>query len=120
MDLPRVQHVSEILHRIADLVQEADAYLCESDCAAFYFPDIGKKGKKKPKGGTAPLRKGGMEPNKVDAPTNRARVVDARVNPPRRDLFRAERERKQRDRYAKYKLVTDVPIKTLGSRVRDR
>ena len=141
MGLPRDQRVSDLLHHIADLIQEADAFLCESSLSPTSFAgsrkrpsrpklsptSFSKSGKKdeKSKGlfpvvKRAPLRRSGLEPNKVDGATNRIRKSEERLNPPERDVLRAKRERKQRSRYQANKLLVIKPQKTLGTRLRKR
>jgi len=141
MDLPRDQLVSDLLHQIADLIQEADAYLCESSLSptpfakgskgrpslsAVPFAKIGKKNKKGKSSSpfTAikrpSLRKGGIQPFKATSIENRTRRSAERINRPASAVLRARRERAQRSRYASHKLVQDIPRKILGKRLRKR
>lgn len=140
MGLPRAQQVSDLLHDIANLVQEADAYLCESSLSPTPFAKSGKKrpsprlgplafakcGKKHNRSKNlfspikrTPLKKSGLQPHKVDSFTNRMRKIGERAAPPERDILRAKRERKQRSRYQANKL-TGGANKVFGSRMRNR
>lgn len=140
MGLPREQLVSDLLHTIASLIQEADDYLCESSLSPTPFAKAGKKrprpklrptpfnrqGKKHEKGKKMfsaikrpRAKSGGLQPHKADGLTNRLRKMRERINKPSRDVFRAKRERKQRSRYQANKLTT-TPRKVLGTRFRKR
>ncbi|MGE3483184.1 MAG: hypothetical protein AB7L09_00245 [Nitrospira sp.] len=140
MGLPRDQRVSDLLHSIADLIQEADAFLCESSLGPAPM-SAGKKlprpkltptpfnsvTKKDEKGKNLfsgikrkPLGSSGIEPHRVDSLTNRLRKTTEKLNPPERDVLRAKRERKQRSRYQANKLLAIKPQKSMGSRLRKR
>jgi len=140
MDLPRDQLVSDLLHQIADLIQEADAYLCESKLSPTPFASLGKKlpkpglcatpfakaGKKKEEKQRAfsgikrpPLRKGGVQPFRVDGVTNSLRKINSKIQKPKKDTFSTEYRRRERDLYQMHKR-TGKPTKTLGSRIRKR
>jgi hypothetical protein len=140
MDLPRDQLVSDLLHQIASLIQEADAYLCESSLSPATFASSSKKrpspkmcatpfakaGKKKreKKGMFSAikrprLRKAGISEFKSDAVSLRMRGADAKLNKPKRDVLRSERRRKDRSNYQRSKL-TGKPETRLGSRLRKR
>lgn len=141
MRLPRDQQVSDLLHVIADLVQEADSYLQESSLSPMPFAKSGKKpqasglkatpfnaaSKKDEKGkglftaiDRPPLGKTGLQPHKADSLSNRARRSVEGVSMLDRNVFRAKRERKARDRHHANKLLTVKPQKVLGSRLRKR
>jgi hypothetical protein len=104
MDLPLHRLVRDTLHQIADLVQEADAYLCESDLFKSSTP-------------RPPLPKSAVQPHKADRLTNRARKMGDFLTT--RNLLRARRERKQRDR-DHAKSPAGAPEKRLGTRLRKR
>ena len=99
MTLPRRQRISDALHLIADLIQEADTYLQE---------DLPR-----------PRVKDGVEPHKRGALDRIDRRVREKMAPLSRDILRAKRERKARSRYQTLKDVK-VPRKVLGSRLRTR
>jgi len=99
MSLPRKQRVSDALHLIADLIQEADAYIQE---------DLPR-----------PKMKDGVEPHKRGAMDRIDRRVREKLVPLSRDVLRAKRERKARSRYQTLKNVK-APRKVLGSRLRTR
>lgn len=113
MRLPRQQLVSDLLHNIAGLVQEADLYLRESDLFKSIVKPLPKVKVKSSSGGA-------LEPFAVDRITNNLRRTMEKLNKPSRDLFTDERERRQRSRYQKRKLVKGAPRKSFGSRLRDR
>jgi len=112
MPLPRPQQVSDLLHDIAELVQEADSYLSES---ALFKSMVKPLPKAKAAGGFS-------EPFAADRLTNRMRKADERVgaDSQRKFMLRARRERKQRSRYQAGKLTTSKPRKTFGTRLRVR
>ena len=107
MTLPRRQQVSDALHLIAALIQEADSYLREG--LFFDAPTL-----------KAPKMKDGPEPYAGDFAKNAERRLAAKASPPARKLLRARTERKARSRYATLKNVTAPPRKVLGSRLRTR
>ena len=111
MRVPPHQQVSDLLHEIADLVNEADLYLSES---GLYKSSVKSLPKSK-----AQLASVG-EPNKSDRVANRLRNTMEKLSKPERDVFRAKRERKQRSRYQARKLVKGAPRKSFGSRFRKR
>lgn len=140
MGLQQEQQVCDLLHKIADLVQEADSFLNESSLSPTPFnkasrkkgrPSISptsfaKSGDKRKQRGlftslvqTKP-RKSGLEPHKVDRITNRLRNMGDRIDKKDRDVNRAKRERKQRSRYQAKKLLTVTPQKSLGTKFRAR
>lgn len=140
MGLPRDQQVSDLLHNIADLIHEADAYLCESSLAPTPFAKASQKrprpklsatpfnrsSKKDEKGKRLfspikrpPLRKAGLQPHRADSIENRMRRSSEGLKMLDRNVFRAKRERKQRDRYNATKL-TKKPDKRLGTWFRKR
>jgi hypothetical protein len=106
MSLPRKQRVSDALHLIADLIQEADSYLQENLLH-------GKFDAPKPK------LKDGVEPHKRSAIERIERRVREKIAPLSRNVLRAKRERKARSRYQTLKNVK-TPRKVLGSRLRTR
>jgi hypothetical protein len=129
-----------LLHGIANLVQEADAYLCESSLAPTPFSKSGQKrskpnlsstpfnrsNKKDEKGKglftaikRSPLKSSGLQPHKADGIENRMRRSSEGLKMLDRNVFRAKRERKQRDRYNATKL-TKKPEKRLGTWFRKR
>lgn len=141
MGLPRDQRVSDLLHNIADLVHEADAFLCESSLAPTPFSKMSKKrpkprlsatpfnrsSKKAEKGKKLftpikrpPLKKTGIQPHKADSIENRMRRSSEGLKMLDRNVFRAKRERKQRDRYNANKLTKKKPEKRLGTWFRKR
>lgn len=106
MHLPRDQRVSDLLHRIADLVQEADSFLTPKTRAPSFA---------------------GIFTNQNKAPFSElfARRMREKLSPPARDVLRARRERKARSRYNALKLVKAGPAgagprKILGTRFRNR
>jgi hypothetical protein len=107
MGLPREQRVSDALHRIAELVQEADSYLCES---ALFKSTVKPLPKSKVKG---------FEPHKASRIELRDRKLREKIDKPMRDVFPARRERKARHRYHALKGI-ETPRKILGSRLRSR
>jgi hypothetical protein len=106
MTLPRRQQVSDALHLIADSIQEADILLREGIVH-------GKFDAPKPK------LKDGVEPHKRGIMDRIERRVREKVTPLSRNVLRARRERKARDRYQTLKNVK-TPRKVLGSRIRKR
>jgi len=105
MRLPSHQRVSDLLHSIAHLVYEADAYLRESDLF---------KSSVKPL--PAPRSDTGIKPHKADGLTNRLRKMLSGGD--ERNILRAKRERDQRRRYQRK--VKDAPRKSFGTRLRKR
>lgn len=144
MRLPVHQRVSDLLHEIADLVQEADSYLDESALSPAPVSSLGKAKSNGPMGPNAfnkksgagkkmdrstlftslqkPAKPGksGIEPHKADSLTNRLRKMGEKIGKPERDVLRAKRERKQRSRYQAGKLTKDAPSKSFGTRLRSR
>lgn len=104
MTLLRRQQISDALHLIADLVQEADTYLRESLVHGKF---------------DAPKLKDGIEPYKRDPIERIERRIREKYVPLTRDVLRARRERKARSRYQTLKNVIP-PRKVLGSRLRSR
>lgn len=140
MDLPRGQRVSDLLHGIADLVQEADEYLCESSLSPTPFAKSSQK-QGRPKLTSTPFNKSnkkdekgkgmfsaikrpkpgktGLQPHKADSLTNRLRRSTEGLKMLDRNVRRAARERKQRDRHHATKL-TGKPENRLGTQFRKR
>jgi hypothetical protein len=107
-----LQRVSDLLHDIANLVQEADEFLAESSLFKSMVKPLPK----------AKTPGGHSEPFSADRITNRLRKADERVgaDSQRKYMLRARRERKQRSRYQASKLTIGKPRKSLGSRFRQR
>ena len=145
MTLPQRQLVSDLLHEIAQLVQEADSYIVESKLSPLPVSGLGKKrsrpslsptpfaksGSKKKKKCISLFvslqdklkpqrRSGGLEPHKADRISNRLRRAAEKVSKPTASVLRSRRERKARSRYQAIKLVQGVPKKSLGTRLRTR
>lgn len=147
MGFPRHQRVSDLLHEIAELVDEADQFLTESALSPIPFAKAGKRkqrpklspmsfskvGKrkqpknlfmslmKKAKPNNKPKpKRSGLQPHQVDRITNRLRNFADRIDKKDRDVFRAKRERKQRDRYNATKDLVSMPQKSFGTRMRQR
>jgi len=106
MSLPRKQRVSDALHLIADLIQEADSYLRESILHGKF--DAPK-----------PRVKDGVEPHRRSVMDRIDRKAREKITPLSSSVLRARRERKARSRYQTLKDVK-VPRKVLGSRLRTR
>jgi len=144
MGLPRNRQVNDLLHQIADLVEQADVYLVESSLSPIAFCKTGKSGPRPPlsplafaKTGKKPDKQGiflslqvrtkplkprasGLEPHRVDRVTNRLRNLNDKIDKPVRNKLRARRERAQRSRYHSYKGVSSTPRKLLGTKFRTR
>jgi hypothetical protein len=121
MNSPRCQQVSDVLHHIAELVQEADSYLCESKlmpATSFKRPKFVASPRSFNKLKPIKPRKSVIEPHKADGVTNAARRMGDFATS--RSIFRAARERKQRSRDHARKGVVDIPRKLLGTRFRMR
>ena len=106
MNLPRHQVVSDTLHLIADLIQEANSYLSESNLFQSSVKPVPKP------------KAAGLKPYASSAIDLAGRKLREKLNPPERDIFRAKRERKARSRYHTLKSVIAPPRKALGSRMR--
>jgi len=142
MRLPPHQRVSDLLHEIADLVQQADTYLVESSLSPRPVSGLGKA-KSRPPTGPRPFNKPGAgkkadrstlfkslekpskraslsEPHAASSIENRMRKMREKLAKPERDVLRAKRERKQRSRYQAGKLTVGAPKKSLGTRLRKR
>lgn len=121
MGLPREQRVSDLLHSIADLVQEADQFLDESALFQSRLPKPRKPRKptNKDKGPGDKLRHPGVEPFKLSSADNSVRNTEEKLNKPGREFMRARRARKERARYQATKR-TGTPRKSLGTRLRLR
>ena len=138
MPLPRDQRVCDLLTNIADLVQEADEFLCEGKFYKSFstgklfssrkpgklFVSKARKPRAQSNKDTGPnqqkLAPAGLQPHKADRITNRLRKSQERLDKPARDVLRARRDRQERSRYQTTKATAGKPIKHLGSRLRMR
>lgn len=104
------QRISDTLHDIAALVQEADNYLSETGLfkSLFRRPALKKQ------------EKNGIEPNKRDLFSRLERRLREKAIPTARDIFRARRERKARSRYYSLRGAMLPPRKIFGTRFRLR
>jgi len=109
MTLTRQQRISDALHLLAGLIQEADVYLRESNVhGKFDAPKLPR-----------PKLKDGVEPHKRGIFDRMERKAREKIVPLKRNVMRAATERKARSRYQTLKNVKP-PRKVLGSRLRSR